>query len=47
MLLNFGYETGIDKQSNLLFWQLDSRQGIAEPMERWIEIAFDQRADLK
>lgn len=44
--LNAAIGVEIDSKFELIS-QLDSRQGITEPMERWIEIALDQRADLK
>ncbi len=44
--LNAAMGVAIDSRFELIS-QLQSKQGIAEPMERWIEIAIDQRADLK
>jgi len=44
--LNAAMGVAIDSKYELLS-PLQSKQGIAEPMERWIEIALDQRADLK
>lgn len=44
--LNAAMGVAIDSRFELIS-QLQSKQGIAEPMERWIEIALDQRADLK
>ncbi|UCF93582.1 MAG: TolC family protein [Desulfobacterales bacterium] len=44
--LNAAMGVAIESKFELV-GQLDSRQGIAEPMKRWIEMALDQRADLK
>jgi len=44
--LNAAMGVAIDSEFELSS-QLDSRQGIAEPMKRWLEIALDQRPDLK
>jgi len=44
--LNAALGVAIDSKFELTN-QLDSRQGITEPMERWLQIALDQRADLK
>jgi len=44
--LNAAMGVAIDSKFELIS-QLQSKQGIAEPMERWIEIALEQRADLK
>ena len=44
--LNAAMGVEIDSKFDLTD-QLDAQQGISAPMERWIEIALDQRADLK
>jgi outer membrane protein len=44
--LNAAMGVEIDSKFDLTD-QLDAQQGIPAPMERWIEIALDQRADLK
>jgi len=44
--LNAAMGVAIDSKFELIS-RLDSRQPIAEAMERWLEIALDQRPDLK
>jgi len=44
--LNAAMGVAIDSEFELIS-RMDSGEEIAEPMERWIKIAIDQRADLK